>query len=67
MKSNLFNELTEAQSEAINGGIFDFTVMVKRASVQVDQNAASAIIAGLNFGNTTATLSNTSNNTVTAS
>jgi hypothetical protein len=65
MTTNLFTDLNETQSEAINGGFLDFTT-TKRIRVRVNQENASATFIGFTLGSTT-TQSNTSNNTATIS
>jgi hypothetical protein len=64
MKTNLFTDLNETQSEAINGGLLDFTT-TKRIRIRVNQDAASATFSGFTLGSVTSTTSNTSNNTAT--
>jgi hypothetical protein len=66
MTTNLFTDLNETQSEAINGGFLDFT-STKRIRVRVNQENASATLIGFTLGSTTTTQSNTSNNTATIS
>jgi hypothetical protein len=52
--NNLFNDLSETQSEAINGGFFDLNVTVKKRSIVfVDQSSGSAVV-GIVGGNATA-------------
>jgi hypothetical protein len=67
MTTNLFTDLNETQSEAINGGVFDFNQTNKRIRIRIQQDAASATIVGLTAGNVTSTTTNTSNNTATIS
>jgi hypothetical protein len=60
MKNNLFNDLTETQSEAINGGFLDATALSAAfTSADVTQTSGAALV-GVVFGNATVTSYNTS-------
>jgi hypothetical protein len=50
MTNNLFTDLTETQSEAINGGFFNTTVTIRKKSlVVINQTSGAAIVGGV-FG-----------------
>jgi hypothetical protein len=65
MTTNLFNDLTETQSEAINGGFVDATALSAAfTNATINQTSGAALI-GLVGGNANVTSFNTSTVTVT--
>jgi hypothetical protein len=66
MRTNLFTDLNETQSEAINGGFLDFTSN-KRLRIRVNQESGSAVVGVFALGPVSLNSGNTSNITATVS
>jgi hypothetical protein len=65
MTTNLYNDLTETQSEAINGGFLDATALSAAfTSATVTQTSGAALVGGV-LGDATVTSYNDSIVTVT--
>jgi hypothetical protein len=49
--AQLWNDISEAQSEEINGGFFDTNVFVRKRSVVIVNQESGTAVVGLVFGN----------------